>query len=59
VPIAALLFSEQFTDSSLSGFVMALIPGVGVSVVIGLLACTAPTVRALRIAPTEALRGDG
>jgi ABC-type lipoprotein release transport system permease subunit len=32
--------------------------GVGVALVIGLLACLSPTRRALRIEPTEALRGE-
>ena len=35
---------------------LALVVGVGVMVLIGVLACTVPTLRALRIMPTEALR---
>lgn len=42
-----------------SPLVMATALGLGVTVLIGVLACTAPTLRALRIMPTEALRGDG
>ena len=34
-----------------------LIAGVGVVVLIGMPACIAPTMRALRIMPTEALKG--
>ena len=39
-----------------SPFVATLLVGMSVMVVIGMLACTAPTLRALRIMPTEALR---
>jgi len=40
------------------GFGTALGVGVGVALVIGLLACLSPTRRALRIQPTEALKGE-
>ena len=42
-----------------SPFLLAFILGGSVMVLIGLLACTAPTLRALRIMPTEALREGG
>ncbi len=47
------------TGSAYSPVIVALILGVGVTVVIGVPACTAPTLRALRIQPTEALREGG
>jgi hypothetical protein len=40
-----------------SGLV-ALIPGIAVLIAVGLAACAAPTLRALRISPVESLRGD-
>lgn len=60
-PIAGRAFFEIQRDAGLnySGllvFVGALIPGVLVMILVGLLACTAPTLRAMRITPTEALR---
>jgi putative ABC transport system permease protein len=39
-----------------SPFALSLAIGVGVTALIGALACTAPTLRALKIMPTEALR---
>ncbi len=45
--------------SAQSPLVLTLIVGASVMVVIGSLACTAPTLRALRIMPTEALREGG
>lgn len=44
------------SGSALMAFVASLLPGIGVMLVVGLAACTAPTLRALRITPTEALR---
>lgn len=63
MPLLALVFVEVFDDlgadySALAGIGTALALGAGVMLVIGLLACTAPTLRALRIAPTDALKGD-
>ena len=46
----------QQTEGS---FLSALIAGVGVMVVIGMIAFTVPTLRVLRIMPTEALREGG
>jgi hypothetical protein len=37
-------------------FAASLLPGLAVMLVIGLVACTAPTLRALRVTPTEALK---
>ena len=42
-----------------SPLLFTLILGGSVTVLIGLLACLAPTLRALRIMPTEALREGG
>ena len=47
---------DQIPDSPL---LVTVIVGASVMVVIGTLACTAPTLRALRIMPTEALREGG
>ena len=61
MPMAQWLFLETTADqgdpsSVSSASVIVLILGVTVMVMVGLLACTAPTLRALRIMPTEALR---
>ena len=58
MPIAWRLFSRQ-TDSTLIGLVVGIGPSVSVMIIVGLLACTGPTLRALRIMPTEALREGG
>ena len=44
------------TDSPV---VLTLLMGVGAIALIGLLACSVPTLRALRVQPTEALRSGG
>ena len=59
MPIARWMFLELEAGSPYEASMVALILGVSVVVVIGLLACTAPTLRALRIMPTEALREGG
>ena len=59
MPIARWLFLELQASSTYPASVVALILGVSVMVLIGLLACTAPTLRALRIMPIEALRSGG
>ncbi len=59
MPIARWLFLELQPGSTYPASVVALILGVSVVVLVGLLACTAPTLRALRIMPTEALREGG
>ena len=59
MPIARWMFLELEAGSPYEASLVALTLGVSVVVVIGLLACTAPTLRALRIMPTEALREGG
>ena len=64
LPLAGRIFFEILDDrgsdyAALSGSVGALALGIGMMALIGLLACTAPTLRALRVMPTEALKGDG
>ena len=62
VGVAAWILSEFASSGRIpteSPLLLSLILGVGVMVVIGALACTAPTLRALRIMPTEALREGG
>jgi ABC-type lipoprotein release transport system permease subunit len=43
--------------ATVTAFFVGAIPGVAILVVVGLAACSAPLVRALRITPTEAMRG--
>jgi len=47
------------TGSPRLAIVLALLPGIGILVVIALASCAGPTLRALRISPVEALRHDG
>jgi hypothetical protein len=58
-PIAWWAFSS--TGDDLPGiatrFAASLLPGLAVMLAIGLVACTAPTLRALRVTPTEASQG--
>jgi ABC-type antimicrobial peptide transport system permease subunit len=58
MPIAGALMAMLKIEfgSTNSPIVGALVLGESLMVLIGLLACTAPTVRVLRIMPTEALR---
>ena len=56
MPLAAWLFLELQAGSTAQASGTALAVGVGVVVLIGSVACTAPTLRALRITPTEAMR---
>jgi hypothetical protein len=44
--------------SAALALVLAILPGVAIMVAVGLVACAAPTLRALRISPIEALRAD-
>ena len=37
----------------------AFLPGMGVMILVALLACTAPTLRVLRIEPSEVLKAEG
>ena len=62
IPVAAWLLSEFESVGRIptdSPFVLAFVLGACVMVLIGMLACTAPALRALRIMPTEALRDGG
>ena len=62
MPIAGrLLYELRGVDRTPvnSPLVVMLLVGVSVMAVIGILACTAPTLRALKIMPTEALREGG
>lgn len=60
MPLAAFLFLRMGGDAGGGGTAVlaAVVPGICVMVLVGLLACTHPTVRALRIAPVEALKGS-
>ena len=59
-PVAGVLFVEMTGPTgqvaTYTAIVLTLVVGLSVMVLIGTLACTAPTLRALRIMPTEALR---
>ena len=60
--LAGLLLAQFQSEGRVpteSPVALTLTLGAGVMLVIGLLACTAPTLRALRIMPTEALREGG
>lgn len=56
VPIAVFLFTGFLGGPQDAADLVKLVPGILVVLGIGLLACTAPTLRALRIDPNEALR---
>lgn len=56
MPIAGFFFNLQYPEATYGAILLTLAPGVAVMVVVGLLACGAPTLRAMRVAPTEALR---
>jgi hypothetical protein len=59
-PIAWRFFVALGTEGFEGSAVLAaLIPGISVMVLVGLLACTVPTLRALRIMPTQALQDAG
>ena len=61
IPLAAVALNQSAGIHELSQSSVlssALIIGGGVMLVIGLIACTGPTLRALRIAPDEALRQE-
>ena len=63
LPIAAMLCYEflemtGFGESVVGALAMASGLGVSVMLLVSITACTVPTLRALRIAPTDALRAD-
>ncbi len=54
-------FELQHDESGVSlwlSAISALVPGICIMVLVALVACAAPTLRALRISPIDALRGD-
>ena len=62
-PVAARFFHQLQGEAgmNLSGggaVALALVPGTAILILISVAACTAPMRRALRISPTEALRGE-
>jgi hypothetical protein len=61
--MARLLFEMQEQagrePSAMVAVALSLVPAIGILVLVGLAACVAPTLRALRISPVEALKGDG
>jgi predicted permease len=64
MPIAARVFFElqENADGDASAALatlLALVPGVGIMILVGVVACAAPTLRALRITPVEALKVEG
>jgi hypothetical protein len=58
LPFAA-VFLVNDDGSRYVGAGRTLVVGVVVMTVVGLAACTGPTLRALRIHPREAMNGDG
>ncbi|HUF48564.1 MAG TPA: ABC transporter permease [Vicinamibacterales bacterium] len=64
MPIAALAFFELQEGagrdpSVILATLLALVPGVGIMILVGVVACAAPTLRALRVTPVEALKVEG
>ena len=58
MPFAAAFFNSGSTSPYASA-ASTLVVGLVVIVLVGVVACTGPTLRALRVHPTEAIRGDG
>lgn len=61
MPLAGWIYfrvQAQYDASAPSALVVALVPGVTAMLLVGLAACTAPLLRALRIMPTEAMRAE-
>jgi hypothetical protein len=64
MPIAGRIFFELQEDagrdpSAILAMLLALVPGVGIMILFGVVACAAPTLRALRVTPVDALKVDG
>lgn len=57
-PLAIFLFTQMSAGNQRVADLLVLVPGTLAVLTIGALACAAPTLRALRISPTEALRED-
>lgn len=61
MPLAGWVYFQiqgMYDATAPSAYVVALVPGVIAMLLIGLLACTVPLMRALRIVPTEAMRAE-
>ena len=63
LPLAARIIFEMqeqssFTPSATLAVALAFAQGIGIMLLVAVAACLAPTRRALRISPAEALRGD-
>jgi len=63
MPVAGRIFYELQQQavgdaSAVVATLLALVPGVAIMALVGLAACAAPTLRALRISPVEALRSE-
>lgn len=59
MPVAGWIYFQLRDDpaATLEAFAVAMLPGLALIALVGLLACTVPLRRALRIAPDEAIRG--
>jgi predicted permease len=58
MPVAGWVYRNilPYTTTTEDVFLVAVAPGVAAMLLVGILACTAPLLRALRITPTEAMR---
>jgi hypothetical protein len=58
MPVAGMVYGKilPYTTTTQDVFLVAVAPGVAAMLLVGILACTAPLLRALRITPTEAMR---
>jgi predicted permease len=61
MPIAGRFYFVSQEDPAATGaaVVAAVLPAVGVMVLLGLIACSGPLLRAMRVLPTEAIRAEG
>ncbi|MEQ9400124.1 MAG: ABC transporter permease [Longimicrobiales bacterium] len=57
MPVAGLFFASG-RGTPVAGTLQTLVAGTAVMILVGVVACTGPTLRALRIAPRDALAGD-
>ena len=59
MPLAGRIYFliREDPSATLTAFVVGAVPGVVVILAVGLAACSAPLLRALRVQPTEAMRG--
>jgi ABC-type antimicrobial peptide transport system permease subunit len=58
LPLAAFMYSRTGADPSMKpdALIVAVVPGFLVLLMVALVACTVPLLRALRITPTEAMK---